>query len=304
MSHDAVYRHHREHLNNALRRPGMYSRDESAEFLLLEAMAAVDGGVERWRAEYAALRSSGLFTATGVRGAYSGILPAGMVRDAAASAYAGIAHRLGWLDLDRVLTNAEYQQLGTGIREWVTEDRTWSDLTGEFGDPSLRIGGSNVLWSKTLAYATADPADGLICVHLWNALADTLPGEGVRGVLPEPVVLAVRHDHDDFSFTPEGRRRRPTRSPDPVRSTVWVFNGPRSRFPSAVFATSEDGLAWAAEHGVSGVLAEYAFGGAYDAAVRDGRFSPSKPHHGTPDHIAGFGPGLNHIHLVDGRPDA
>jgi hypothetical protein len=68
-----------------------------------------------------------------------------------------------------------------------------------------------------------------------------------------------------------------------------------------VFDTMIGGLSWAAEHQVTGILAEYAIGGAYDVAVIEGRFRPSKPHHGTPQHIAGFGPGLRHIHLTDGR---
>ena len=90
---------------------------------------------------------------------------------------------------------------------------------------------------------------------------------------------------------------------DPDR--VWIFHGARrADFASGVFATSEGGLAWAATHRVSGILAEYPVGdGSYDAAVREGRFRPSKPHHGSPEHIAGFSPGLQHIHLTDGRPD-
>ena len=84
--------------------------------------------------------------------------------------------------------------------------------------------------------------------------------------------------------------------------TVWIFTG-GGRFPSAVFETAEAGLAWAGEHRVTGILAEYAFGGAYDVAVREGRFTPSKPHHGSADHVAGFGPGLRHIHLSDAHRD-
>ena len=40
-----------------------------------------------------------------------------------------------------------------------------------------------------------------------------------------------------------------------------------------------------------------------DIAVNEGRFTPSKPHHGTANHVAAFSPGLRHIHLTDGRPD-
>jgi hypothetical protein len=69
-----------------------------------------------------------------------------------------------------------------------------------------------------------------------------------------------------------------------------------------VFETADAGIAWAAEHGLSGLLTEYPFGGAYDTAVDECRFTPSKPHHGTADHIVAFSPGLDHIHLTDGHP--
>lgn len=88
-----------------------------------------------------------------------------------------------------------------------------------------------------------------------------------------------------------------------MTSRLWIFHGEKARFASGLFATAEDGLAWAAEHRVTGVLAEYAVGGAYDIAVREGRFTPSRPRHGTPGHVAAFSPGLRHFHLVDGHLD-
>ncbi|WP_203701497.1 DUF7710 domain-containing protein [Asanoa iriomotensis] len=280
-------------MNDVLRRPGMYGSDEIVERLLLEAMAAVDGTLTRWRAECDALRDRHAFIATGVRGAYSFVLPAEGLRDATASVYAEVAHRCGWLDLDRALSTVERRKFASDIGAWLARDRTLSDVVETFGTPSLWIGGTNPAYPKTLAYTTADPDDDLICIHLWNA----------RGVHPEPVVLAARHRPgafpDAFSFTPEGLRRRPTN--DQHTPTVWIFHGDRARYASAVFETADAGLAWAAEHRVTGILAEYLYGGAYDAAVSEGRFTPSKPHHGTADHVAAFNPGLEHIHLTDGE---
>ncbi|MGN9774429.1 DUF7710 domain-containing protein [Micromonospora sp. H33] len=96
-------------------------------------------------------------------------------------------------------------------------------------------------------------------------------------------------------------------SPDPrgaATSTVWVFHGSNARFASGVFQSQTDGLAWAAQHRLSGILSEYPVGvGCYDQAVAAGRFRPSKPHHGTPDHVAAFSPSLSHLHLTDGVPD-
>ncbi|NLU81088.1 hypothetical protein HCA58_22625 [Micromonospora sp. HNM0581] len=305
---DEARQHHLAQVNGVLRRPGMYGRDEMAERLLLEAMAAVDGSLNRWSAECDGLRDRDAFAATGVMGAYSNILPAGALRDATASVYAEIAHRLGWLELDRALSEAEFQQLSSDVGEWVTQDRTLPEAIETFGPPSLWIGGTNPFSAKTLAYTTADPDHVLICFHLWNAFANIPAGTGLRGVHPEPVVLAVRHRPgsfpDSFSFTPEGLHRRPTADQrSPLRSTVWIFHGDRARYASGVFDTLDAGLAWAAEHQVTGILAEYANGGAYDAAVSEGRFTPSKAHHGTADHVAAFGPGLRHIHLTEGRRD-
>ncbi|MEU4765087.1 hypothetical protein AB0H12_17690 [Actinosynnema sp. NPDC023794] len=303
-----VRRHHLTQVNAVLRRPGLYGRDEMAERLLLEAMAAVDGSLELWRSECDGLRERDAFAAAGVAGAYSNVLPADALRDATASVYAGIAHRLGWLELDRALPEAEFQRLSRDVGEWVEQDRTLSEVLGTFGPPSLRIGGTDPLCSKTLAYTTADRDRDLICFHLWNAFANTTPETGLRGADAEPVVLAVRHRPGkfpgSFSFTPEGLHRRPTADQrSPRRSTVWVFHGDRGRYASGVFDTLDAGLAWAAERQVTGILAEYAHGGAYDVAVGEGRFTPTKAHHGTADHVAAFGPGLRHIHLIDGRRD-
>jgi hypothetical protein len=87
----------------------------------------------------------------------------------------------------------------------------------------------------------------------------------------------------------------------PLRSSVWIFNGDRARYASAVFETAEAGITWAADHRVTGILAEYPYGGAYDAAVSEGRFTESKPHHGTAEHVAAFGPGLRHIYLTESQ---
>ena len=86
--------------------------------------------------------------------------------------------------------------------------------------------------------------------------------------------------------------------------TVWIFHGEEAQFAAGVFHSKSDGLAWAAKHGVSGILTEYPVGdGCFDIAVRDGHFRPSKPHHGSTAHVAAFSPGwTKHIHLENGSP--
>lgn len=209
-------RHHLTKVNDVLRRPGMYGRDEMAERLLLEAMAAVDGALEQWQAECEVLRERRAFTATGVMGAYGYVLPADAVRDATASVYAEIAHHLGWLHLDRALSEAEFQQLAAEVDEWVTRNRTLPEVVDRFGTPSLWTGPASSCHPKTLAYTTADPEQRLICFHLGNASANT-EGTGPQDAYAT-VVLAVRHRPGDFldafSFTPAGIRRRPTTEQD------------------------------------------------------------------------------------------
>lgn len=84
---------------------------------------------------------------------------------------------------------------------------------------------------------------------------------------------------------------------------VWVFHGEHARFASGVFTDKATALAWAERHQVTGVLTEYPIGdGCYDLAVAHGSFTPSKPHHGSPEHVAGFSPSqTQHLHLRDGR---
>jgi hypothetical protein len=86
---------------------------------------------------------------------------------------------------------------------------------------------------------------------------------------------------------------------------VWLFHGEGNRFASGVFGDEAAGLEWVARHGLTGVLTEYQVGdGCYDLAVQQGRFRNTKPHHGSADHVAGFSPGLDHIHVRDGQRDA
>ncbi|MBQ0989567.1 hypothetical protein [Micromonospora sp. H61] len=135
------------------------------------------------------------------------------MRDATASVYAEIAHRLGWLELERALSEAEYEQLHADVSSWLSRDRVLREVIETFGPPSLWIGGTNPFYPKTLAYTTADRDRDLICIHRWNAFANSAAETGLRGVHPEPALLAVRHRSgkfpDSFSITPEGQRRRP-----------------------------------------------------------------------------------------------
>jgi hypothetical protein len=85
---------------------------------------------------------------------------------------------------------------------------------------------------------------------------------------------------------------------------VWVFHGESARFASGVFADRESALEWVGRHHLTGVLTQYRVGGGcYDLALEEGSFQPTKPHHGSPPHVAGFSPSGPHLHVRDGHPD-
>ena len=85
---------------------------------------------------------------------------------------------------------------------------------------------------------------------------------------------------------------------------VWVFRGEDARFASSVFEDRDTALQWVARHQLTGTLTQYPLGaGCYDLGVAQGRFTLSKPHHGTAAHIAGFSPAGPHVHLRNGHPD-
>jgi len=75
------------------------------------------------------------------------------------------------------------------------------------------------------------------------------------------------------------------------RTHVWIFHGDQARYASGVFLDQATALAWIERHALTGILTQYPAGdGCYHVAIRDGSFRPTKPHHGTPGHVAGFSP--------------
>ncbi|MEV8326648.1 hypothetical protein [Kitasatospora sp. NPDC056731] len=197
------------HLNDALRRPGMYG-GETALRLYLDAVAFAADADQEWQEELKDLQTRRGSSSTGVRGAFQDLW-GDAHEGAVASVYAEIAHRQGWLQLDRTLTSAEYDELRRISESWCREDRLLSDVVTRFGPPSILFGGNNPNYPKTLAYATDRRDDTLLCFHLWNSFA-TSPSSSSASVHAEPVLWAFRDGGtlftDGFTFTPEGSARR------------------------------------------------------------------------------------------------
>lgn len=137
-----------------------------------------------------------------------------------------------------------------------------------------------------------------------GSLADDVESLMATAELPDGEPMSLRHDLEHlvgllrrvaYLELEACSRARPA-------PTVWIFHGERAGFASGVFPSAAAALEWVAQHRLTGIVTEYPIGvGAYDAAVREGRFRACRAHHGTPDHIAGFSPGLGHIHVSDGR---
>jgi len=87
---------------------------------------------------------------------------------------------------------------------------------------------------------------------------------------------------------------------------VWVFTGARSStanqsFPGGVFSSLEAVEAWIKRHSLSGIVTIYRLDvGAYDWAVANGYFKPSKPHHTSSEFIGRFAGGDVHYHYEEG----
>ncbi|MGQ4385176.1 hypothetical protein [Streptomyces sp. SAS_270] len=203
-------------LNAAMRRPGMYG-GETALRLYLDAVAFADAAEQVWQEELKDLQTRVVFS-TGVRGAFQelwGDTHEGSV----ASVYAEIAHRQGWLRLDRTLTSSEYDEIRHAGETWCREDRFLSDVVTAFGPPSVLFGGTNPNYPKTLAYTTGRRDDALLCFHLWNGFLPS-PSPSSSCVHAEPILWAFRAGGtlfmDGFTFTPEGTARHAL-SRDPTR---------------------------------------------------------------------------------------
>ncbi|MEU9111004.1 hypothetical protein AB0D04_04170 [Streptomyces sp. NPDC048483] len=205
-----------DRFNLALRRPGAFG-GESALRMLLDHLLFVERRPEVWAEEQEGFERRGAWSALGAQGAFVSLLPRDH-GDSTASVYAEMAHRRGWLTADHVLDPAAYARVCGSVREWARRDRVWSDIVAEYGPPSVLCGGTNPLYGKTLGYLTESPSEPMVFFHLWNG-TDPASGQSWPPDHPEPLLLAVRHGDgafaDTFTFTPEGRHRRPAPHPSP-----------------------------------------------------------------------------------------
>jgi hypothetical protein len=73
------------------------------------------------------------------------------------------------------------------------------------------------------------------------------------------------------------------------QETVWVVNGYGATFPCGIFTTREAAEKAIKKHGLACTLTEYPQDQlAYDWAVSNGHFKPTKPLHTTSQYIGKF----------------
>ncbi|AOR34158.1 hypothetical protein BFF78_26680 [Streptomyces fodineus] len=208
---DEMRTHLVDQLNSMLRRPGMYGDVEASMWIVVNHLLFLERRPEVWEEQKRAWSRQGGWSPTGVKGAFGSLLP-GDHGHSVASVYAEFARRQGWLKPDRVLDAEAYAALRDAVRQWGRSDRVWADVTTAFGPPSVLFGGTNPFYGKTLGYVTEDPAQPMVSFHLWNG---TDPGTEADWppARTQPLLLAVRCGDgtfaDSFTFTPQGRRRRP-----------------------------------------------------------------------------------------------
>lgn len=196
-------------VNHMLRRVDMYG-GEPALWTIFDHLFYLednDYGFDDLRNSW---RDRNAFTPTGLKGPLRQYFPEEVITSAEASIYAEAARNRGWLRPDRTLTPAEYADLLESIEPFAADNRTRTEILAQFGDPSIRFGGS---WAGTaLAYGTADVADPMVFFHLWSG--DEPGAEPIWPQRREPQLLAIRYGTgrfpNAFHFTPEGIRLRPS----------------------------------------------------------------------------------------------
>jgi len=209
-----IHRHLFDELNRVVRFSGMYG-GEPALMMVFNHVLYVEGHDRSvWEQEERDWEARGAWSTTDVTGAMQRHLPK-PAESAIVSIYAETAHRRGWLATDHPLSISEYQAVRTSYRAWTSQNRTLGDVLEVFGPPSILLGGKNPLYSKTLGYFSTNPREPITWFHLWNGtdpdVEPTWPPSN-----DQPLLLAAREGQgpllQTMVFTPEGERRRPTRS--------------------------------------------------------------------------------------------
>ena len=83
---------------------------------------------------------------------------------------------------------------------------------------------------------------------------------------------------------------------------MWVVQGSRASFPSAIFSSKEKAVQWIEKYKISGMLSKYPIDiSIYDWTIMKGFFKPKRDDQKTPDFIQSFSTVyIEDSHYVDG----
>lgn len=124
-------------------RPSMYGGNEWGVELvfryLLEDLCFIDEKDDQLKSAWADLQTRKVFTAFGVRGGIRRCFPG--IQDAhheVTSIYSEVAYRLELLQVERLLSDAEWEFLTDGLKEACQDrDFTLSEVLAKFGTPTM-----------------------------------------------------------------------------------------------------------------------------------------------------------------------
>lgn len=107
--------------------------------------------------------------------------------------------------------------------------------------------------------------------------------------------------HQSTEDNPYPKKVEPISVEDSREKYVWIFNGGKARFPSAVFADRNSAEHWIATHKLKGLLTKYPVGeSVYDWVIRNDYFHPKSEGEKESDFIGNFSSGYMEHHHYDG----
>lgn len=251
-----------------------------------ESEAALGAAIE------AVIEGRGLWGPVGMRGPLGELLEEAAISPVIGSIWAEVGWRLGWLQLEATASPSEFDEASQRLETAAVDEMRGADALSALGVASME-------GRHWLALASEDGRWLYVDLDTWEPPSDEHP-HGRYVDIDEARIRWVRLPTPRFSdglLIGAGSAQQAAPS-----ESVWIFHGDDAKHAAGVFASEADAAAWVGSHQLSGVLTEYPVGeGCYDAAVRGGHFRPTKPHHGSPAHIASFSPGwTRHVHFRDG----
>ena len=129
--------------------------------------------------------------------------------DEVASVYAEIFYRLGYLTLDRTLSESEFEQLKQDARRF--RRGTWrrQEMTSRYGPPSFVVGGGE---GACHCYATRDrQKDWIFFDYEFHVAAycDNLPSADPTDLKPVVIEGVRQREHPDYLNPPMRNARLP-----------------------------------------------------------------------------------------------